>query len=78
MLEVVTRVEVELVVVDELTRVELVVVGNVTAIDELVLCPEPVELELVREVALVEFELSSGDAKFGDTCKTFSEPRAVV
>ena len=58
MLDVVTRVEVELVVVDELTRVKLVVVGNVTAIDELVLCPEPVELELVRVVALVEFEFA--------------------
>jgi len=75
---VVTRVEVELVVVDELTRVELVVEGNVTAIDELVLCPELCELELVRILVLVEFAVCSGDAKFGDTCKAFSEPRAVV
>jgi hypothetical protein len=56
--DVVTRVEVELVVVDELTRVELVVEGNVTAIDEPVLCPELVELELMRVVALVEFEFA--------------------
>ena len=67
MLDVATTVEVELVVVDRLTSVELVVVGNVTVIDE---------VELVRVVALVA--VCSGDAKFGDTCKTFSEPRVVV
>ena len=61
---------------DKLTSVE-VVVGKVTAIDELVLCPEPVELEPVI-VALVEFELSSGDAEFGDICKPFSEPSAAA
>jgi len=53
-------------------------VGNVAVIDEMVLCPELVELELVRVMALVEFAFCSGDAKFGDICKTFSEPRAVV
>ena len=80
-LDVATRAEVELVVVNVLTRVELVVdeetgvgtvvvvvvdeltgvelelvvVDNVTGIDELVLpCPELVELELMRVLALVE------------------------
>jgi hypothetical protein len=52
-------------------------VGNVT-VGELVLCPEVVELELVRVVALVEFAVCSGEAKFGDTCKAFGESRAVV
>jgi len=36
------------------------------------------ELGLVRVVALVEFAACSGNAKFRDTCKGFSEPRAVV
>jgi len=67
---------------DKLTSVEVVVVGKVTAIDELVLCPEPAELELVKVVALVELELAVaacwGDAKFGNACKVFSEPRAVI
>ena len=52
---------------------------NVTVTDELaLLCPELVELELVRVLILAEFVSGSGEAKFGDTCKTFSEPRAVV
>jgi hypothetical protein len=37
------------------------------------------ELKLVRVVALVELgPVCSGNAKFGDACKAFSEPRAVV
>ena len=38
------------------------------------------ELGLVRVVALVESAVAvcSGDARFTDTCKAFSEPRPVV
>ena len=38
------------------------------------------ELALVRVVVMVEFPVAacSGDSRFGDTCKVFSEPRTVV
>jgi hypothetical protein len=38
------------------------------------------ELALVSVVVMVEFAVAacSGDSRFGDTCKVFSEPRTVV
>ena len=38
------------------------------------------ELALVSVVVMVEFVVvaCSGDSRFGDTCKVFSEPRTVV
>jgi hypothetical protein len=67
----------ELVVSTEVVEaldVELNIDENVDAVAiELAL-----ELKLVRVVALVELAVCSDAAKFGDTCKVFSEPRAVV
>ena len=73
--EVLTTVVVsELVVITDVVDAEL----DIDEDTDVVAIELELELGLVRVVAAVESAVCSGDAKFTDTCKAFSEPRPVV